>query len=433
MLFTVGTNTVAAIDKTRTGYFSIYHAECDILITSDQECSQCKCCKKYKKTLTAMLSRRLKDQKTHPSSHTTYANLSSSEKDERLRNIHQENKKANLRISRLKQKISDVTSQDGVLLDDEMHKDMKAMMNASTNQVHSMYPEGSFQQVFWDQQQTACSLQDSRSMKWHPLVIKWSLYLRNLSGKAYELLRKTGCIKLPSQRTLRDYTHYIPPTIGFSSEIDQELYDVAFLSNDLNRYVFLILDEVHIKTDLVYDKHQGSLIGFVNLGNTNNQLLAFENALAGEQHEQQLASSMLVLMVRGIFQKLNYPYAQFACNNLSGDLMFDPVWEAISRLERMGFRVLGITCDGASPNRRLWKLHSSKNEMVYKAPNVFARDEPRFLYFISDPPHLIKTIRNSWNNSKRNLWVSLWQPEVCTNVTFMNVRSVMERIYHGNI
>jgi len=95
MLFIVGTNTVVAIDKTRTGYFSIYHAECDILIT---ECGQCKCSKKYKKTLTAMLSRRLKDQKTHTSSHTTYANLSSSEKDERLRNIHQENKKANLRI-----------------------------------------------------------------------------------------------------------------------------------------------------------------------------------------------------------------------------------------------------------------------------------------------------------------------------------------------
>jgi len=51
-------------------------------------------------------------------------------------------------------------------------------------------------------------------MKWHPLVIKWSLYLRHLSGKAYELLRKTGYIKLPSQRTLHDYTHYIPPTIA---------------------------------------------------------------------------------------------------------------------------------------------------------------------------------------------------------------------------
>ena len=188
-------------------------------------------------------------------------------------------------------------------------------------------------------------------MKWHPLVIKWSLYLRHLSGKSYELLQKTGCIKQPSQRTLRDYTHYTSTTIGFSAETDRELYDIAFLSNELNRYVFLVMDEVHIKTDLVYDKHQGSLIGFVNLGNTNNRLLEFENTLGETQHEQQLASSMLVLMVRGIFQKLNYPYAQFACNNLSGELMFDPVWEAISRLERMSFRVLGITCDGASPNR----------------------------------------------------------------------------------
>ena len=166
------------------------------------------------------------------------------------------------------------------------------------------------------------------------------------------------------------------------------------------------MDEVHIKTDLVYDKHQGSLISFVNLGNTNNRLLEFKNALGETQHEQQLASSMLVLMVRGIFQKLNYPYAQFACNNLSGELMFDPVWEAISRLERMGFRVLGIMCDGASPNHRLWKLHNAKDEMVYKVPNPFAREGPRDLHFISDPLHLLKTIRNSWNSNKRKLWVS---------------------------
>ena len=51
---------------------------------------------------------------------------------------------------------------------------------------------------------------------------------------------------------------------------------------------------------------------------------------------------MLVLMVRGLFQKLNYPYAQFACANLNGKQMFDPVWRAIGRLERMGFYVLAL-------------------------------------------------------------------------------------------
>ena len=85
------------------------------------------------------------------------------------------------------------------------------------------------------------------------------------------------------------------------------------------------MDKVHIKNDLVYDKYQGHLIGFMNLGNINNRLLEFEHAMSGGHSELSLASSMLVLMVRGLFFKLNYPYAQFACDSLGGDLLFDPV------------------------------------------------------------------------------------------------------------
>ena len=69
------------------------------------------------------------------------------------------------------------------------------------------------------------------------------------------------------------------------------------------------MDEVHIKDDLVYDKHEGTLIGFVNLGETNNNLLDFEASLSGESLQSSLATSMLVLMVRGLLCKLNFPYA----------------------------------------------------------------------------------------------------------------------------
>ena len=91
-------------------------------------------------------------------------------------------------------------------------------------------------------------------------------------------MRQSGCIKLPSQATLRDYTHCISAKIGFSTDVDQNLHGIAFLSNELNRYVVLLMDEVHIKNDLVYDKNEGRLIGFVDLGSTNNRLLELENA-----------------------------------------------------------------------------------------------------------------------------------------------------------
>ena len=111
------------------------------------------------------------------------------------------------------------------------------------------------------------------------------------------------------------------------------------------------MDEVHIKDDLIYDKHEGNLVGFVNLRATNNHLLQFQAALESESTLQPLANSMLVLMVRGLFSNLNFPYAQFSCSKLTGDLLYDPVWEAISRLERQGIRVMCLTCDGASTNR----------------------------------------------------------------------------------
>jgi len=91
--------------------------------------------------------------------------------------------------------------------------------------------------------------------------------------------------------------------------VDQHLVEVADLSKNLNKYVILIMDEMHVKEELVYDKHNGCLVGFVNLGNVNNQLTEYEAALSQTITDRPLASSMLVIMVRGLFEKLNYPYA----------------------------------------------------------------------------------------------------------------------------
>ena len=151
----------------------------------------------------------------------------------------------------------------------------------------------------------------------------------------------------------------------------------------------------------------------------------------------------LVLMVRGLFSKLVFPYAQFSCCKLSGELLVDPVWEAVSRLERQGFRVMSLTCDGATTNRKLWKLHSGDgDEVTYKVKNIYAPEAERSLYFISDPPHLLKTVRNCWWNKKRKMQV---YTDTCNSVFLLTCRhmpiiasvpsvciySAIENTYHG--
>lgn len=167
------------------------------------------------------------------------------------------------------------------------------------------------------------------------------------SSGAYEALRSSGCVKLPSQRTLRDYTYYVKAATGFSSDVDNMLMEAAKVHccPEREKNVILLLDEMHVKEDLVYDKHSGAMIGFANLGHINDHLLQFESSLLEDkQMPSQLAKTMMVFMVRGLFSKLQFPYAQFPCANLSGDLLYEPFWEAVGRVENCGLKVL-VTCN----------------------------------------------------------------------------------------
>ena len=224
---------MAIVDSKRHGYPSIFHIECEFFVPG--QAKRCAVCSKHRKSLRAMASRCGGDEHTHPSSHTPYAVLTTPEKDERLRRLHLESRQVKLRLDRLRRKLDVECAKSNVAVDVTLDSDIRTLALEGRAAVVENYPKDSFQRVFWEQQEKAASLKDSRSMKWHPLFIKWCLYLRHLSGKAYETMRKSKCIHLPSQRTLRDYTHYTTTRIGFSSEVDKQIYDAVDFSKECNR------------------------------------------------------------------------------------------------------------------------------------------------------------------------------------------------------
>ena len=105
--------------------------------------------------------------------------------------------------------------------------------------------------------------------------------------------------------------------------------------------------------------------------------------------------------------------------------MFPLLWKAISICEMNELKILAVTCDGASPNRKLFRMHfhmtqddemNIDTDVTYRTPNLFSPDK-HFVYFISDAPHLLKTARNSlyhsgsgrytrymWNNGAFLIW-----------------------------
>ena len=100
----------------------------------------------------------------------------------------------------------------------ELNEDLVNIMKEDSSR-NIMLEAGSFKRVFWEQQEKALSLNCIKSMIWDPLMIRFCLYLRHLSSSAYSLLKESGVLTLPSERTLRDYTYYFKASSGFSGNL----------------------------------------------------------------------------------------------------------------------------------------------------------------------------------------------------------------------
>lgn len=218
---------VAHVDDTLLPYPTVRHCNCEMLIVGER----CESCLQYRHTLRTLVSRSQaqpsSSSRVKPSSHVNYRWLSDDEKKKRLQLLHQSARAANRKVKNLGERLKELSRTHGCTVEQSTHQDLKEIMRRSAQLIAEEHPNGSFARIFWQQQLKASSQCDARQMKWHPAMIKWCLYLRHRSSGAYETLRKSGCLHLPSQRTLRDYTHVAETKIGFSKEVDDMLIEHA--------------------------------------------------------------------------------------------------------------------------------------------------------------------------------------------------------------
>lgn len=94
-----------------------------------------------------------------------------------------------------------------------------------------------------------------RQMRWHPLIIK--------SHAAYEDLRDSGFLKLPSGRNLSDYKNFSSPRSGWQTSTLWEMkakFDKTKIGKR-GQLGGLFFDEVKIKEGLVFDPSTFGLVG----------------------------------------------------------------------------------------------------------------------------------------------------------------------------
>ena len=293
-----------------------------------------------------------------------------------------------LKCAQLQKRISEMTvelKKSSCSVDHDLSKDLIQIFSKADQS--NVTP---FMNLFWQQQQKLFS-SNAKGVRFHPMIIRLCLSLAAKSSSCYGELRNSGLLVLPSQRTLRDYRNFVKPKPGYNKDVITELVELTKSYSDIQRYVVLLFDEMKIRSNLVFDKITGQLIGFTDLGDTTINYATLEK-------QDELASHVLVFLIRGLTTNLKFSFAYFATNGITSVQIMPLFWEGVFILEKTcKLWVIATTSNGASPNRKFYRMHKeldgdSLADVCFRTINIYAKH--RFIYFISDPPHLLKTARN---------------------------------------
>jgi len=115
-------------------------------------------------------------------------------------------------------------------------------------------------------------------------------------------MRDSGFIKLPSERTLYEYSHANPATEGIQDNVLKRLSeDVRGCKSDFFTYYSLKMDEMYVFQNVVYNKGSGEIVGYASLESVEEEIRHLEMELDNKTQEgtRPVAKTMLTYMAKG--------------------------------------------------------------------------------------------------------------------------------------
>lgn len=206
------------------------------------------------------------------------------------------------------------------------------------------------------------------------------------SPSMYAFIATNAILPLPSPRTIRRHLTGVKISCGFDDKLFEALKLKMESKNEMQKYVVLAFDEVSVRKSLKFDQKTLRYQGVVDFGEDE----------VGSTEYDQLADHGLVFGFSSLADDYFQPIGCFAAKGATpGVTLAKLLIQAIILLETAGVKVIATVCDGAKPNRRLWKefgISGVLGSTVCCFENPY--DENRKVFVLSDVPHLFKCIRN---------------------------------------
>ena len=243
----------------------------------------------------------------------------------------------------------------------------------------------------------------------------------------------------PCSGLLNESKNFIPMTevgvlTSMLTAMDVQLLEKGVAAGSPGRMAVLATDEMYIEGDLVYNATQNMLIGGSQISSDEVLMSAeldrelthkMEKLTGGDEDGRNRAAPKLATRYSAWYvnllgkDKVSFPVARYATGEINAGVMMLMLEEVIIALLEHNFEVITVVMDGAGNNRSFatslctinavdligGSLASLKESfpsvdfdfLLAMAHPVYGKSRP--IFFIFDPPHWLKKIRNALRSS----------------------------------
>ena len=294
-----------------------FSPNCEVVQISNSTTAteSCDPCAKTLSVLGKAAQRKKKTSTVPAKSNAPLASCSSEKLVATVKASRVECKQLESRLKELEARIKD----DGVGISGALENDILKIMGGQN------FEATTHMKFFWEQQLKLLK-SDKFGRQYHPQIIRFALSLHGKSPAAYHEFQDSGALILPSERVLRDYKNYFKRKAGINPENNEALREKAISLTGIQHYVVVVMDEMKIQSNLVFDKHSGDLIGFFDLGDpmTNYASLGDEDIMA---------THALTFLLRGMCSDLKHVIAYYFTENVTSYQLMSLFWKVVGVLE----------------------------------------------------------------------------------------------------
>lgn len=244
---------------------------------------------------------------------------------------------------------------------------------------------------------------EDTQVRFSPYTINLAMNVYLQSCGSFEDLRQRSLTALPCVRYLQKLKSSFHSTEGDNPACYAPLLDTNYLTFPAGH---LCVDEVTIKSDLVWNVKNNEITGFCNIG-TSPKILKeqLKSVLANEDDYGTDGHAVMCNQwrFRSVFNE--HYTSEFFFNNgsLDSDEMMRQLLEVLTNFESIGVAIHGVCCDGGGANEGvfgMFRAHNSiKDNMMILGKDDVAMTNPcdttRVIWFWNCQVHNLKNCRNA--------------------------------------